>query len=127
MNKRRDTGARTLATADGSGRKAAPARRPQHQGAIDPPRRADEVVRLASSTSPQQVEALLDRPALHRRGFILGSAIATAAAGKAVHDGELGAPPETIAGGVPWTEGLADQPPGVGAASGYVFFSAAEA
>jgi gluconate 2-dehydrogenase gamma chain len=86
-----------------------------------------ERVRLASSTSPQQVEALLDRPALHRRGFILGSAIATAAAGKAVHDGELGAPPATIAGGVPWTEGLADQPPGVGAASGYIFFSAAEA
>src|ERR1700722_12622075 len=127
MNKRRNAGARTLATADGSSRKAAPARRPQHQGAIDPPRRADEVVRLASSTSPQQVEALLDRPALHRRGFILGSAIATAAAGKAVHDGELGAPPETIAGGVPWTEGLADPPPGGRAASGYIFFSAAEA
>src|SRR5665213_3762829 len=64
---------------------------------------------------------------LDRRRFLLGSAIAGVggAAAAALHDGELGAPPQTIAGSVPWQEGTADAPPGV-SGSGYVFFEPAE-
>ncbi|MGA0599909.1 gluconate 2-dehydrogenase subunit 3 family protein [Caulobacter sp. KR2-114] len=54
-----------------------------------------------------------------RRRFLVGGALAGAAAGAvveahgaAIHDGELGAPPQTIAGEVPWQEGAADVPPG---------------
>ena len=65
---------------------------------------------------------------LDRRKFLLGGAVvgATVAGAKAIHDGELGAPPETITGGMPWTEGAADSPPAVAGGSGYVFFTAAE-
>ena len=50
-----------------------------------------------------------------RRTFLVRTALAGAAglAGAAVkHDGELGADPQTIQGGVPWSEGTADAPPG---------------
>lgn len=66
---------------------------------------------------------------LDRRNFLLAGAAAGTAgtvALAALHDGELGAPPETISGGMPWTEGLADSPPGV-QGNGYSFFSSAEA
>jgi gluconate 2-dehydrogenase gamma chain len=71
----------------------------------------------------------MDRKILDRRNFLVGGVAAgtAAAAAKAIHDGELGAPPETIAGGMPWTEGLADQPPGIADATGYVYFTGAEA
>jgi gluconate 2-dehydrogenase gamma chain len=64
-----------------------------------------------------------------RRRLLIGGATigAAGAAGAAArHDGELGAPPETFEGAMPWTEGAADFPPG---ASGtrYVFFTSAEA
>lgn len=63
-----------------------------------------------------------------RREFLLGVAVAgTAIIAKAaaVHDGELGAPPRTIKGGMPWVEGTADSPPGV-TGTDFRFFTAAE-
>ncbi|HEY0749444.1 MAG TPA: gluconate 2-dehydrogenase subunit 3 family protein [Steroidobacteraceae bacterium] len=63
---------------------------------------------------------------LDRRRFLVGSVAGVAgAAAAAIHDGELGAPPQTIHGSVPWKEGTADAPPGV-SGSGYVFFTASE-
>ena len=51
-----------------------------------------------------------------------------AVAGRVIHDGELGAPSETIRGGMPWIEGAADSPPELTVAPAkYVFFAAAEA
>ena len=64
-----------------------------------------------------------------RRHFLIGGAAAgLSAAGVAanVHDGELGGPPQTFRGAVPWQEGAADSPPEA-SGSGYVFFSPAEA
>ncbi|HEY4146051.1 gluconate 2-dehydrogenase subunit 3 family protein [Pinirhizobacter sp.] len=72
----------------------------------------------------------MDKPKLDRRHFLMGSAVA-ATAGVAgalvakVHDGELGAPPRTYQGGVPWREGMADAPPGV-SGTDYKFFTPAE-
>jgi gluconate 2-dehydrogenase gamma chain len=65
---------------------------------------------------------------IDRRQFLIGTVIAgvTGATAADVHDGELGAPPQTIRGSVPYQEGTADVPPGV-SGSGYVFFTAAEA
>lgn len=72
-------------------------------------------------------------PDFGRRRLVLGGTLAgvgTAVAGiggvMALHDGELGGPPQTFRGAVPWTEGTADVPP---EASGtdYVFFSPGEA
>ena len=71
----------------------------------------------------------MSKSMLDRRNFLLaGAAAGTAgsAALAALHDGELGGPPQIIQGGMPWTEGLADAPPGA-AGSGYSFFSGAEA
>lgn len=72
----------------------------------------------------------MDRQAVDRRKFLLaGAAIGTTlglGAGAATHDGELGAPPETIRGGMPWTEGSGDVPP-VAGAGGYTYFNAPEA
>jgi gluconate 2-dehydrogenase gamma chain len=70
------------------------------------------------------------KPGLDRRHFLLGGVAAgvtgAAAAAAAVHDGELGAPPQTFRGSVPWQEGTADAPPEA-SGSGYVFFTAEEA
>jgi gluconate 2-dehydrogenase gamma chain len=65
---------------------------------------------------------------LVRRRLILGGAVVGVGGGAAaaIHDGELGAPPQTFRGAVPWQEGTADAPPGA-SGSGYVFFTAAEA
>jgi gluconate 2-dehydrogenase gamma chain len=71
-----------------------------------------------------------ERPGFDRRDFLLGGAFigtAGAAVAKALHDGELGAPPQTISGGVPWTEGAADSPPDADAQGGYIYFTGPEA
>jgi gluconate 2-dehydrogenase gamma chain len=65
---------------------------------------------------------------LDRRNFLIGG-VAAGVAGvtaAAIHDGELGAPPQTIRGSVPWKEGTADAPPGA-SGSGYVYFTTVEA
>jgi gluconate 2-dehydrogenase gamma chain len=72
----------------------------------------------------------MDKPKLDRRHFLLGSAVAATAGvagalGAKVHDGELGAPPRTYQGGVPWQEGSADSPPGV-SGTDFKFFTSAE-
>jgi gluconate 2-dehydrogenase gamma chain len=75
------------------------------------------------TTSAPAAKANLDR-----RRFLVGTAaagIGSVAAG-VLHDGELGAPPQTFRGAVPWSEGTADAPPGA-SGSGYLFFAAAEA
>jgi gluconate 2-dehydrogenase gamma chain len=65
---------------------------------------------------------------LDRRQFLIGSVAAGVAGATvaAIHDGELGAPSQTIRGSVPWKEGTADAPPGA-SGSGYVFFTTVEA
>src|SRR5580698_11628736 len=65
---------------------------------------------------------------LDRRQFLIGGVAAGVAGATAatIHDGELGAPPQTIRGAVPWKEGTADAPPGA-SGTGYVFFTTAEA
>jgi gluconate 2-dehydrogenase gamma chain len=70
----------------------------------------------------------MPNPTLDRRRFLIGAAVTgIAGAGIAadVHDGELGGPPQTFRGAVPWQEGAADAPPEV-SGEGYVFFSPAE-
>lgn len=63
---------------------------------------------------------------LNRRGFLLGTAVALAATTEAaVHDGELGAPEQTIRGQVPFSPGAADSPPEA-QGSGYLFFKPEE-
>ncbi len=51
---------------------------------------------------------------LRRRQLLIGSVAAGIAGASAAsrHDGELGAPPQTINGSVPWKDGTADVPPG---------------
>src|ERR1700689_391564 len=71
---------------------------------------------------------MLTKVNLRRRQLLIGG-VAAGIAGTAaatVHDGELGAPPQTIRGSVPWKEGTADAPPGA-SGSGYVYFTPAEA
>jgi len=70
------------------------------------------------------------QPKLHRRSFLIGTAIAgatgvVARAGADIRDGELGGPPETFRGAVPWREGAADAPPGA-SGEAYTFFTPAE-
>jgi gluconate 2-dehydrogenase gamma chain len=61
-----------------------------------------------------------------RRQFLLAGVVAAVGGAEAaVHDGELGAPEQTIRGEVPWQEGAADSPPEA-SGSGYVFFNPAE-
>ena len=63
-----------------------------------------------------------------RRRFLMGTALAGAAGAAgaaALHDGELGGPPQTITGQVPWQEGAADAPPGA-TGTDFVFFTPAE-
>ena len=68
------------------------------------------------------------KDAVDRRRFLIGGAVvgtAGAAAAAAIHDGELGAPPQTYSGAVPWQEGTADAPPQA-AGTDFKFFTAAE-
>jgi gluconate 2-dehydrogenase gamma chain len=68
----------------------------------------------------------MTRNSVDRRQFLLAGVVtAVGTAGAAVHDGELGAPPQTIRGEIPWQEGAADSPPEA-TGSGYVFFKDAE-
>jgi gluconate 2-dehydrogenase gamma chain len=75
--------------------------------------------------NPQAVAAVAVN--LVRRRLLVGGAAAGIGgiAVAAIHDGELGAPPQTFQGSVPWQEGTADAPPGA-SGSGYVFFAPAE-
>ena len=67
-----------------------------------------------------------------RRQFLVSSAVAATASvagilNAKIHDGELGAPPRVYQGGMPWTEGAADEPPGVSDPDGpFRFFTHAE-
>jgi len=68
---------------------------------------------------------------LGRRRFLLGGAAVgiggvAAVTAAVLHDGELGAPPQTYRGAVPWQEGTADAPPGA-SGTGYTFFAPQEA
>ncbi|MGC1301205.1 MAG: gluconate 2-dehydrogenase subunit 3 family protein [Caulobacteraceae bacterium] len=63
-----------------------------------------------------------------RRHFLIGGAVvgtAGAAAAAAIHDGELGAPPQSYRGSVPWQEGAADSPPQA-EGTDFVFFTPTE-
>jgi gluconate 2-dehydrogenase gamma chain len=61
-----------------------------------------------------------------RRFLVAGATVATASGAlAAIHDGELGAPPQTIRGTVPWEEGAADAPPEIAGAE-FNFFTNAE-
>jgi gluconate 2-dehydrogenase gamma chain len=56
----------------------------------------------------------MSKPTWNRRRFIVGGAVAGSAAtavAAVIHDGELGAPPQTYRGAVPWAEGATDAPP----------------
>ncbi|MEJ0008997.1 MAG: gluconate 2-dehydrogenase subunit 3 family protein [Steroidobacteraceae bacterium] len=68
------------------------------------------------------------KSALGRRQFLLGSVAAgvSGTAAAVIHDGELGAPPKTFHGELPWAEGTADAPPLV-SGSGYNYFTPIEA
>jgi gluconate 2-dehydrogenase gamma chain len=102
---------------------------PAARGATDASRRAaaDSGLRAAVRTLPQNPLNA------GRRRFVIASAVAGIGSAAAApvqelpaHDGELGAPPQSFRGSVPWQEGAADAPPGA-SGSGYVFFEAAEA
>src|ERR1700679_3315722 len=70
----------------------------------------------------------MSKDAVDRRRFLIGGApvgTAGAASAKEIHDGELGAPPQTFRGEVPWQEGAADSPPEV-AGTDFKFFTDAE-
>jgi gluconate 2-dehydrogenase gamma chain len=65
---------------------------------------------------------------LIRRRLLMGSAVVGigGVAAAIIHDGELGGPPQTFRGAIPWQEGAADAPPEA-SGSGYLFFAPAEA
>jgi gluconate 2-dehydrogenase gamma chain len=105
--------------ADGEGR-------PGTDSAVYSPPAPNAFTAPNASTAPiasSRADAQLDR-----RRFLFGTAAAGigSVAAAVLHDGELGAPPQTFRGAVPWVEGTADAPPGA-SGSGYVFFAAAEA
>jgi gluconate 2-dehydrogenase gamma chain len=63
---------------------------------------------------------------LVRRRILLGSAVVgIGGVAAAMHDGELGGPPQTLRGAIPWHEGTVDAPPGA-SGTGYIFFTPAE-
>ena len=58
-----------------------------------------------------------------RRLLVVGATVATASGAlAAIHDGELGAPAQTIRGAMPWQEGAADAPPEI-AGTDFKFFT----
>jgi gluconate 2-dehydrogenase gamma chain len=66
---------------------------------------------------------------VNRRRLLFGGAVlgvAGVAEAAARHDGELGGPPQTYQGAMPWRGGAADAPPGADGDTGYKFFTAAE-
>jgi gluconate 2-dehydrogenase gamma chain len=89
---------------------------------------ADQEPRPSSDNLPQRVpRAPTVNVNLVRRRLLLGGAVVGigGAAAAAIHDGELGGPPQTFRGTVPWQEGTADAPPGV-SGLGYVYFTPQE-
>ena len=72
----------------------------------------------------------MTKATVDRRRFLIGGAVAGVIGTKAsaeLHDGELGAPPATYRGAIPWQEGAADSPPGVSDADrGFIYFTPAE-
>jgi gluconate 2-dehydrogenase gamma chain len=65
---------------------------------------------------------------ISRRRLLLGGVLAGGACASGavtLRDGQLGAPPQTIVGIVPWREGTADVPP-MASGNDYRFFTAAE-
>ena len=70
----------------------------------------------------------MTKKTIDRRTFLMGGVAAgvAGAAAAPVHDGELGAPPQTYQGAVPWKEGTADAPPEV-SGTGYNYFTPTEA
>ena len=70
----------------------------------------------------------MSKNVIDRRSFLIGGVAAGVAGVSAgsVHDGELGAPPQTFRGSVPWAEGTADAPPEA-SGSGYLYFTPQEA
>lgn len=62
---------------------------------------------------------------INRRQLLLGVGAAAVAGARTFHDGELGAPAQTIAGSMPWREGTADVPP-IAEGTRYRFFTPAE-
>jgi gluconate 2-dehydrogenase gamma chain len=77
-----------------------------------------------TSDAPDRLGVDLNRRRLLMAGAAAGIATSAGAA-IALHDGELGAPPETIHGEMPWTPGSADSPPGASGAD-YQYFKPAE-
>src|ERR1700753_3357537 len=68
------------------------------------------------------------KPPVDRRPFLATSVAMAGVAGAAaaeLHDGELGAPAESIKGAIPYAEGATDQPPGV-TGTDFKFFTEAE-
>src|SRR3984885_2990228 len=68
------------------------------------------------------------KASLDRRDFLIGG-VALGVGGvsaAAVHDGELGGPPQVFHGSVPWQEGTADAPPEA-SGSQYEYFTPTEA
>jgi hypothetical protein len=60
---------------------------------------------------------------IRRRLLIAGTSVAAASGTlAAIHDGEPGAPPQTIRGAIPWEEGAADAPPEI-AGSDFKYFT----
>ena len=98
---------------------------------IDPGSPAETNVGHAPRHSSNSIQHEPIAPAVEvnlvRRRLLLGGAVAGigGVAAAAIHDGELGGPPQTFRGTVPWQEGTADVPPGA-LGSGYVFFTPAE-
>jgi gluconate 2-dehydrogenase gamma chain len=69
-----------------------------------------------------------DNNGVDRRRFLISGAFAgaaTTAVAAQIHDGELGAPPRTFRGAVPWQEGAADSPPEI-EGEDFKFFTAVE-
>ena len=79
------------------------------------------------------VDGLTARPrfGVDRRRLLIGGALAgvgtAAAADIARHDGELGAPPQTFSGTMPWRGGAADYPVDAQGGTSYIFFNGVEA
>jgi gluconate 2-dehydrogenase gamma chain len=82
-------------------------------------------LRRTSSKNPGDA---MTKSTIDRRKFLLGGVAAGVAgvSSAAIHDGELGAPPHTYRGAIPYQDGSADAPPEVSGA-GYVYFTPAEA
>ena len=87
--------------------------KPQEKPAAMPPR-------VDTPSAAMNVDLLRRR--LLVGGAVVGFGGMTVAA---IRDGELGAPPQTLRGSIPWQQGTADAPPGV-SGSEYVFFTSAE-